>query len=348
MHVTFLLLIAFVVLPPLLMGRDVSVALDSLLFVLALFACVVAHEYGHALTARRFGIKTRDITLLPIGGVARLEKMPDEPRQEFLVALAGPVVNVVIAAVLFAILTLTGEWVPLTDLSPNDGSFLQRLLVVNIILVLFNLIPAFPMDGGRVLRALLATRMEYARATQLAATLGQGIALLFGLVGLFTNPFLLFIALFVWIGASQEASAAQVKAALEGVPVREAMLTNFETIGRMDSLERATELILAGTQHDFPVVENGRVMGMLTRNEIIRALAQQGKETLVFNVMHRDVPMLQENDLLESVAARFEASGLSTLPVTEQGKLIGLLTLENIGEFMMIRSALNARQQAPR
>ena len=189
-HATFLLLIGFVGLSHWRQGQTVDAVLGGVGFILALFACVVLHEFGHALMARRYGIKTRDITLYPIGGVARLERMPDDPRQELRVALAGPAVNVVLATALFAALQLAGLWRPLGELSVTTGSFLERLMIVNILLATFNMLPAFPMDGGRVLRALLATRMEYTRATQIAATLGQSTALVFGLVGFFSNPFL--------------------------------------------------------------------------------------------------------------------------------------------------------------
>ena len=184
MHFTFLLLIGWVLLSHWLQGESLAAALEGVGFILALFGCVVLHEYGHALTARRYGIKTRDITLLPIGGVARLERMPDKPTQELWVALAGPAVNMVIAIVLFAWLQLTSNLVPLAELEVGSGSFIERLMVINIVLMGFNMIPAFPMDGGRVVRALLAMRMEYTRATQIAASLGQSIAILFGFLGL--------------------------------------------------------------------------------------------------------------------------------------------------------------------
>ena len=176
---------------------------------------MVLHEFGHALTARRYGIPTRDITLLPIGGVARLERMPTDPLQELWVALAGPAVNVVIAAILFIWLKFSASFEPMQTLTITTGPFLERIMAVNIFLVAFNLIPAFPMDGGRVLRAVLAARKDYARATQIAASIGQGIAIFFGVVGLFYNPLLLFIALFVWIGATQEAGLSQVQSAMK-------------------------------------------------------------------------------------------------------------------------------------
>jgi Zn-dependent protease len=232
MHMTFLLLIGWVVLSYWLQGNSVAATLVGVGFILALFGCVVLHELGHALMAKKYGIKTRDITLLPIGGVARLERIPDDPRQELWVALAGPAVNVVIAGVLLIWIYLSGGLGALQPLlMVTSGSFVERLMAVNLILVVFNMIPAFPMDGGRVLRALLAMRLEYTRATQIAASLGQAIALLFGFLGLLINPFLLFIALFVWIGAAQEASLVQMKSALAGIPVRRAMVTDFRTGG---------------------------------------------------------------------------------------------------------------------
>src|SRR5439155_25272002 len=188
---------------------------------LLLFVCVVLHEFGHAIAAKNFGVNTPDITLLPIGGVARLQRMPDEPRQELIIALAGPLVNVVIALALFAVV----GWRGLAAQAMMGGSdLLAQLLTINIMLVLFNLLPAFPMDGGRVLRALLATRLSYARATQIAASIGQGCAFVFGFLGLFgPNPFLLFIALFVYIGASQEAALAQMRDVSRRFPVSSAM-----------------------------------------------------------------------------------------------------------------------------
>src|SRR5215211_3304187 len=263
-HATFLLLIGWVGYSHWLENQNWGEVLSGILFILALFLCVVLHEYGHALTARRYGIKTRDITLYPIGGVARLERMPDKPIEELWVALMGPAVNVVIAALIFVYLFVTNNLVPMDQLTVASGSFLARLMAVNVSLVLFNLIPAFPMDGGRVLRALLAMRMDYVRATQIAANIGQGLAFVFGFIGLFSNPFLLFIAFFVWIGASQEASMVQMKNSVSGIPVTRAMLTDFKTLSPRDTLSQVVGLILAGSQHDFPVLDaTGKVIGIL-------------------------------------------------------------------------------------
>lgn len=238
-HATFLLMIGWVAMSHWIQGQSLAATLIGVGFILAIFACVVLHEFGHALAAKRYGIQTRDITLLPIGGVARLERMPEEPLHELWVALAGPAVNGVIAVSLYLWLYATASLEPFSKLSLTDGPFIQRILLVNVSLVLFNMLPAFPMDGGRVLRALLATRMEYTRATHIAANIGQAMALLFGFLGFFTNPFLLFIALFVWIGAGQEASMTQLKSALGGIPIGRAMITDYRTLSPGDSLGRA-------------------------------------------------------------------------------------------------------------
>lgn len=339
-HATFLLIIGWVGLSYWQQTRTLAGTLEGILFTLVLFGCVVLHEFGHALTARRYGIKTRDITLYPIGGVARLERMPDKPIQEFWVALAGPAVNVGIAALLFAWLVVSGTLAPLADLSMTGGPFIERLLLVNVSLVAFNMLPAFPMDGGRVLRSLLAMRLEYTRATQIAATIGQGMALLLGFVGLLNNPFLVFIALFVWIGASQETSMVQMKTALGGIPVRQTMLTDFQTLSPQDSLGQAVRLILSGSQTDFPVVEDGTVVGVLTRNDILAALSYQGQNALVGDVMRREFQVVDANEMLEPAFLRLQTCNCHTMPVTVHGQLVGLLTSDNIGEFLMIQSAL--------
>ena len=341
-HFTFLILLAWVGLSHWQAERDLGAVGESIGFILAIFACVVLHEYGHALTARRFGIKTRDITLLPIGGVARLERMPDDPRQELLVSAAGPAVNVVIALGLFGLLRLGGGSLAPEQLSVSEGPFLVRLLLVNLALVLFNLLPAFPMDGGRMLRALLAMRMDYVRATQVAAHLGQGFALLFGLVGLFANPFLIFIALFVWIGAAQEAAMTQMRSALAGIPLERAMITDFRTLSPRDSLARAVELLLAGSQPDFPVVDQDRVEGILCRSDLLAALARQGQSSSVSEVMRRGVPSADASEMIEVAMHRLQGRDCPTIPVLRHGKLAGLLNLENLGEFVSVQSALGA------
>ncbi len=352
LHFTFLLLLGFIGLSQALAGGGLPAALSAMVFFLCLFGCVLLHEYGHALMARRYGIPTKDITLLPIGGLARLERMPDKPAQELWVALAGPAVNVAIAAALGAWLTLTNAWEPLSAVSATRGSLLERLFAVNVFLALFNLLPAFPMDGGRVLRSLLAMRMPYARATRIAARTGQGMAALFGFAGLFGNPMLLLIALFVWIGAGQEAAAVEMKSSFAGARVREAMLTDFRGLAPTQPLGDAARLLLAGSQQDFPVIENGNVVGVLAHARLIEALRQRGMEALVSEAMERTFRAASAEEDLDAALGRLEPGQAPMLPVMAGGRLVGLLTPENVGEFYMIRRALaeeggRARPPAP-
>lgn len=347
-HWTFLFLIGWVIWSNIAAGAG-GAAL-AVAFILAVFLCVVLHELGHALMAQRFGIHTRDITLLPIGGVARLERIPDDPRQELLVAIAGPLVNVIIAAALFLGLTLSGR--PLVVSVPADAGtavviqsigLLPMLLLVNVWLVIFNLLPAFPMDGGRILRAILALRLDYGRATRIAATVGQIMAGVFFIWGLYSSPILLLIAVFVFLGAQAEARMAEVRYGLAGLPVRDAMITSFTSLSPSDTLQAAAELLIAGSQQDFPVTVEGRIVGILPRTELVRSLAAAGPATQVDQVMHRDCAPVEEHESLSSVFQRMQESGFNLVPVTRDGVLVGLITLENIGELMMINSA---RRQA--
>ena len=248
-----------------------------------------------------------------------------------------------LALSLFLGLYLSGHWQPLSSLTTTSGNLVERLLVVNMFLVLFNLLPAFPMDGGRVLRSLPAMRMEYARATRIAARIGQGMAALFGFAGLFGNPMLLLIALFVWIGAGQEAAAVEMKSSFSGVRVREAMLTDFRTLSPTETVGEAVRLLLAGSQQDFPVVENGRVVGVLTHLRLFEALRSKSADTLVTEVMENEVQTAAPEEDLDAALARVEPGRATLLPVMRNGQLVGLLTTENLGEFYIIRRALTER-----
>src|SRR5437867_7707639 len=250
-------------------GHSLAEMLSGTAFIVALFASVLLHEFGHALTARRFGIRTRNITLLPIGGIAQLEGLPAEPKQELAVALAGPAVNAVIAVGLFLFLRAVGEMAPLENLALTQGALLERVKLANITLMFFNLLPAFPMDGGRALRAILKFWTNHVRATQIAATVGQFFALIFGFIGLLVNPLLVLIAIFVWFGASQEASAELIKSSLSGIPVSRAMLTDFQTLQGHEPLSRAVDLMLTGSQRDLPVVHEGRIIGLLSQTNLM-------------------------------------------------------------------------------
>jgi Zn-dependent protease/CBS domain-containing protein len=338
-HATFWMVVAWIALIYWNQSQRVQAVVEGVGFILVLFACVVLHELGHALTARRYGIRTRDITLLPIGGLARLERMPDEPIQELWVALAGPAVNVGIALLLFVWLRASGLWESVDRLGVAIGGFAERIMVANAVLAGFNLLPAFPMDGGRALRALLATRMEYTRATQRAAMIGQGMAIFFAFLGLQGNPMLIFVALFVWIGAGQQASMTQMKSSLAGIPVRQAMLTHFRTLIPENTLGDAVDLLLTGSQQDFPVVDDRRVEGMLTRTGLVAALTRGGRHARVGDHMERTCATADASEMLETVLARLQGRECHTVPVTERGMLIGLVTMDNVGEFLMIQAA---------
>lgn len=341
LHATFLLLIGFLLVADIARGQDVRAALGSVLFILSIFATVVLHEFGHVFTARRYGIKTKDITLLPIGGLARLERLPDVPRQELWVALAGPAVNVVIAIVGWLVLVAFALGHPSLDLGTATQTPLGRFVAINVWLAGFNMIPAFPMDGGRALRALLAERMEYVRATEIAANLGQGLAFVFGFLGLFSNPFLIFIALFVWMGASAEATSVSLRSVIAGIPVSRAMITDFRTLQPIEPLQRAAELVIAGTQQHFPVTdEDGRLVGILTRDLLVRALSEHGLGGYVGDVMTRTFQAADPRELLDQAFTRLQECACPVLPVIDNGRLVGLITSDNIGEYVMIRGAL--------
>lgn len=341
-HLTFLLLLAWIGISYYQSGgRDA--AIEGVGFVLSVFACVLLHEFGHALAAKIYGIETPDITLLPIGGVARLQRMPDKPSQELVVAIAGPLVNVVIAGILFAVLGSGFDLVQAANMAdPKASTLLAKLAFVNVALVIFNLIPAFPMDGGRVLRALLAMVMPHARATLIAARIGQGLAFFLGFIGLFSNPLLIFIALFVYLGAASENAMAQMKDLTTGVRVADAMVTEWVSLGESDTIDDAVQALLRTSQQEFPVLDSrGTLLGILAREPMIRALRESGPETPVVRAMQSCTLAAHPQDHFESAFRLMQESACPALPVVDgSGRLVGLVTMENISELMMIRSIL--------
>lgn len=347
-HWTFFLLIGWIFTMHMMAGRGPTAAAMGVVFILALFGCVVLHELGHALAARRYGVATKDITLLPIGGVARLERIPRNPTHELVVALAGPAVNVVIALVILIGLLAANRAELIRNGAALQGNFFVQLMAVNIFLVVFNLIPAFPMDGGRVLRALLARRMNYAKATILAARVGQVIAVGFAVVGLFIlgNPMMVLVALFVFFGARNEAGAVQVTDSLTGVQVQDAMMTNFRVLNAGDLLSVAADELIHGSQQDFPVTDGEQVVGVLTRDDLVAALAQIGPERRVGEVMRPTCGVVSATDQLEKPYEMLRAENCSTVPVVREGHLVGMITLENILEWVMINTALRRRSAA--
>lgn len=343
-HATFLILLGWLAMIEMVHGSTVIEATIGIAYVIALFACVVLHELGHALTARRYGIKTLDITLLPIGGLARLERLPRVPQHELLIALAGPAVNVVIGAALYVVVRLTGltgNFISGSALA--GGNPLVSLMVLNFWLAIFNLLPAFPMDGGRVLRALLALRVSRLRATRIASRVGQGMAILFAIAGLMGNPILLLIALFVYQGAAQEYQMLQLESVMEGLRVHSVMVTDFRALKPEDSLTHAVDVLLNGSQHDFPVIDDDlHVVGLLLRQDLIAALSQDGGAgKTVANTMRRPVTTIQAETPLMRAFEKMQESKLPMLPVVDREQhLTGLLTMENLAEVMLIKNAI--------
>jgi Zn-dependent protease/CBS domain-containing protein len=313
-----------------------------LIFMLLLFACVVAHEFGHIFTARRFGVLTPDVILLPIGGVARLERIPEEPFEEFLIAIAGPLVNVAIAAALVILAGAHLESSSLQAVESPSTSLVDRLAMVNVFLAVFNIIPAFPMDGGRILRALLATRLGFVRATEIAAFVGQGFAFALGFIGLFSNPLLIFIAIFVYLAASSEAHLVALRAMSQGIPVSTAMMTQFATLTADAHVEEAVQTLLRTSQSEFPVVDAaGKPAGLLTRSDLIRALKERGPEGRVADAMSSPVLTIGHRRCLEEAVRLLQEKSAPAVAVVDAGdRLVGLVTSETIGEMLMLQEAL--------
>jgi len=340
-HWTFVLLLGWVAFTESQRGGDLNAILMAIAFILTVFFCVVLHELGHALTAQRYHIQTKMITLLPIGGVASLEKMPEKPKQELLIALAGPAVNVVIAFILWLVLP------PLQQAPPEaffnritSANFFYLLLFVNIVLVAFNAIPAFPMDGGRVLRALLAFKLGRVRATQIAANLGQLLAICFVFVGFFYNPFLILIGIFVFFGAYSENIIVQHLDFLRGHSVREGMMTNFVTLAPTDTVREALNKLLMGSEQEFIIELDGQVVGTLTRMQLIQAVKDNQLEDPVANIMSQDFTTFNVQDKLSLAYTELQKSRAPLYPVLENGRLAGVINTDNINEFIMIKSAL--------
>lgn len=341
LHFTFLILLTLVGAAEWLQSGDLGATVDGVLFVSMIFGCILLHELGHATAAMQFGIRTRDITLLPIGGVARLERIPEKPLQELWVAVAGPLVNLVIAGMLWLLLALTQRQPTLDLILTLDGPFAARLLLSNLFLVAFNMLPAFPMDGGRVFRALLALWLPHPKATRWAAWVGRFMAVLFALVALYWNPLLLLIAVFVWVGAGQELRVSETRAALDGVRVADAMLTNFTSLEPHENLERAAREVLAGFQQDFPIAQNGRLLGMLERPQLLRALELHGPLAFVAAHARETTRRLDPEEPLEVAVLNGGVS--STIPVVRDGMLVGLVTPDNVTELLLVKAALEGR-----
>lgn len=339
-HWTFSLLIVFIVFTSFRNGYNLVQTLWTILFILCIFITVVMHELGHAFAAKNYGIKTKDIILLPIGGLARLEKLPEKPIEELVVAFAGPLVNIVLALMTGFFVTVPEDPAALSaQLSGgvNGANFLLNFFIVNLALAIFNLIPAFPMDGGRVLRALLSFKFKRHIATIIAARIGQILAIGFIFLGFFSNPFLIFIGLFVIMGAQMEAEYTESKYFLKGYKVRDVIMKQYETIDADEPLKTAITLLLDSQSKIFLITEKKEPVGTLNRDQIIMALSQHGENILIRDAMNKNLIFLEVETLLEDIFELVYHNKSNLMLVMENNKLIGTLDTENLIEFLLIK-----------
>lgn len=340
-HWTFSLLLLWIIISSLRQGIPGIDILWTIIFVLALFCCVVLHEFGHALAAQKYGIQTKDIVLYPIGGIARLEKLPEDPKQELWVAIAGPLVNVGIFLILSAVLSFTGFNIEsLEEIKINPNTIILYLASANLILAVFNLIPAFPMDGGRILRAFLAIRLPRAQATQIAGGIGQFLAIFFIFFGLFNNPILVLIGIFIFLGAAAEVSHTQQESFLKGFKVNDAIMMKFQILSFDAPLSKAVDKLLNSQATHFVVVKDDVAVGTLSRNEIIKGL-KEGDENIAIEKVADFSPLkFETSENLDDVWKKMLSENRKVAFVIENGHFLGILDQENISEFIMVKSAL--------
>ncbi|MFQ6099201.1 MAG: site-2 protease family protein [Armatimonadota bacterium] len=340
-HITFFILPLIIWLGGSVRGAFMG-GLTGVIFICALFGCVVLHELGHSIVARNYGIVVKDITLLPIGGVSNMERIPEEPRQELAISIAGPAVSAGVFVVIAVLLGIGGlnpfSAPPMRDVTGHPMGFvgfLRQLMWINLILAIFNLVPAFPMDGGRILRAFLAEHMDYVRATQTASVVGQAFAFLMGFVGLFLNPWLILVAIFVFMGAGQEEQQVRVRSVLRDVPAAAAMLTRFDALAPEHTLRQALELASRGFQHDFPVVRDGTVVGIITHEDLLRGLYESGLDRPVGEIMRTDLCPRSPDATLEVFYDDVAHGRCHIFPIISGGQLVGLVTPDSISRYIV-------------
>ena len=339
-HLAFFLLLVWVGAVSATQG-GLPAAVDGIFFVILIFVCVIAHEFGHVFAAKRYGIETPDITVLPIGGLARLSRMPERPGQELIVALAGPAVNVVIAAALIGVVGARFDVSDVEQIEQVQMSLAARLAAVNIMLVVFNLVPAFPLDGGRVFRALLSFRMPRHKATRWAAFVGQGFAVLFAVVGLMYNPILVLIAIFMFLAAEAESGHESEQARAERHAARDAMITRYESLAPSDTAGRAAELLVVTTQQQFPVLDgDGGLAGWVTRENLVEALSGKGAGAPVRSFMEADTATVAPGMPLRRVLEMLMQAPAGAVGVEGgEGGLVGFVNRENASELFAIEAA---------
>jgi Zn-dependent protease/CBS domain-containing protein len=343
LHFTFILLLVFLLVAG--VGAKQSGA-STVVYILALFASVLLHELGHALVSRLYGIRTIEIVMFPIGGVSRPERQP-KAREELWIALAGPMVNLLIALALLGWMAAQQGFVALEQLrEPTDANLAERIALGNLALCLFNLLPAYPMDGGRILRSVLALSRPMEEATRIASGAGQILAILLGMAGLLWGNFmLLFVALFVYLGAFQEGAAAKGRLFTAGYKVEAAMITDFRTLNHGDSIRDAGNLLLATSQHDFPVMLGDSVVGLLSRSALVRAMLNQGPDSYVAGAMDRKFKRVAPDAPLSEALTLVAGPGACALVMDAEDHLRGMLTSENLSEFILLRQASMAQSK---
>ncbi|PZX94677.1 site-2 protease family protein [Flavobacterium aquariorum] len=341
MHWTFVLLIAFIVVINYKNGQSPGQIAWSILFILCVFITVLLHELGHALMAKKYNINTKSITLLPIGGIARLERLPEKPVEELFVAIAGPIVNLMLAAItqFFVLIPLDSEKL-LSQLGNgiNSQNFFLNFYIVNITLAFFNLIPAFPMDGGRILRALLAFKLDRKTATMIAARIGQFIAIGFIFIGIISNPVLVLIGFFVIFSAQIEAESVNFKNSLKGYTAGDVAMKEYQTIAADEKLKKAIAIILNSEHKKFLVTQNDTVVGVLCKKHIIKALSEKGNEEYIYNVMDRNLLYIDASAPLENIIDSIYENKSTVLLVKKENLLIGILDADILSEFVVINS----------
>jgi len=333
-HITFFILLFFAM----------SLGIKGVVFVIGVFTFVTLHELCHSIVAQRFGIKVKEITLLPIGGVASMARMPEKPSEEFFISIAGPLFNIFVIVALFLPLKLIfGQEFLLSFFTEGPSlktwpSVIIYIYWINFILAAFNLIPAFPMDGGRILRSILTPYMGYLKATKFSVGLGHIFALIFGYLGLRYNIFLLAIAVFIYVAASSEETQVDVKETLKKFKVKDVLPHKFLTLNKTSQLSKVLELVFHSHQEDFPVVEDGKMVGFVTRRDIISGMHERGMSASVSAIMRKNVFSLKETDSLNKAQNVMQESNLKALPVLRGGSVIGIVTIEDISRVYSVMS----------
>jgi Zn-dependent protease len=339
-HITFFLLLVFVA----VLGRTAAHALYGVVFVALVFVCVILHELTHSYFAIHYGHKVRNITLLPIGGMAQMDEIPEKPREEIVISVAGPLSSLAISAVLFVVVySLKIPFGSPTSSSLYEGNMIVSLFWINLFLAGFNLIPAFPMDGGRVLRGILAAFIDHMRATRIAVFVGQMFAVLLFFFGIFYNIWLALIAVFIYLGAEGEERIWALRYALSDAPVKSVMLEDFRSLAPNDTLGSASELFLHTLQGDFPVLFGSQLLGVLRREALILAINEKKENERVAEFAEREFLTTTEKEPLVELYKKMAEKGLSMVPVMRDDRLVGIVTMEQIGRYHMVAAAKGAR-----